>query len=227
MQDETRNLARTYESTTPHGEIVGKIGPRDLRRFEDIEPHLLADISSLLDVGCCSGDWLNFAVNHRRIQRHLGIDIAANRIAEAKRRFPHLSLEVATAEDLVSKEWSFDSVTCFEVLEHVPEWRDVFQSLFTVGRRQVLIAVPNNETIQYTPCVHCGKATPIYGHLHSFTGVSFPHVEGWTCRKSLLRDRGPIADWPHRIYQWLKPRWPWMIADYRKEFPSASTQPGE
>jgi ubiquinone/menaquinone biosynthesis C-methylase UbiE len=206
-----------YEQTLPDGKIFGEIGVRDIRRFEDTTKYVYSRVASLLDVGCCTGDWLNHITQNFDIKEHVGVDVAANRIAEAKRRYPDLNLKVGFAEELKFAQHSFDVVTCCEVLEHVPDWMKVFQSLFYFADKQVLITVPYCEEILHTVCIHCGESTPMYGHLRSYVEDTFPAVEGWSVRFSRIRDRSPLGTMARKVYRYLRPHYPWLLVDYRRD----------
>jgi len=205
-----------YEATADDGKCYGQITQRDRWRFRDTAKHVLMDATSLIDVGCFGGDWLAFILERRpSIQEHLGIDLSEKRIEEARGKFPHLNLRVAYAEKLDFAEARFDVVTCLEVLEHIPDWRVVLDSLFRLAARQVLITVPYRETLRQTPCIHCGRMTPIDGHLHSFSEKSFPELPGWVRHVRPLRVWDP--EWPlhFKLRRLVRPAYRWLLADYR------------
>lgn len=205
-----------YEQVLPDGRIYGEIGSRDIKRFEDTSKHICLDAESLLDVGCCCGHWLNFVCKHHTLKKHLGIDVAENRINEVKRLFPELNVKVCSTDELDLPEKSLDVVTCLEVLEHIPDWLKVFHSLFRFAAKQVLITVPYREEIRYTVCVNCGKLTPLYGHLRSYSEDSFPQVRGWSLNFAKIADKNPERPIFRKIYRFLRPSYPWILADYRR-----------
>jgi hypothetical protein len=62
-------------------------------------------------------------------------------------------------------------VCILEVLEHLPAQLQE-QGLDEADRALrangvLLISTPYKEQISYTPCVHCEKLTPLWGHLHT------------------------------------------------------------
>jgi ubiquinone/menaquinone biosynthesis C-methylase UbiE len=205
-----------YEEATTDGQPYGKIASLEVSRFKDTAAHLCRESESLLDVGCFCGEWLNYVTSkHKWIITHLGIDVAQNKIDEGKRLFPHLNLQCSYAEQLNSSAARFDIVTCLEVLEHIPDWQRVFESLFKLAKRQVIITVPYRESIIQTPCVHCGKLTPLYGHLRSYSEDNFPEVPGWKRSITKLRDKRDTM-LLKRIYRLIKPSYPWILIEYRK-----------
>lgn len=205
-----------YEQRLPDGKIWGEITNRDIKRFEDTSKHICPGAESLLDVGCFYGHWLNFICRRHTLKKHLGIDVAENRINEAKRLFPHLNVKVCSADELDLPEKSFDVITCLEVLEHIPDWLKVFHSLFRFAAKQVIITVPYREQIQYTVCVNCGKPTPLYGHLRSYSEDSFPEIRGWSLNFTKIRDKDPQGSFARKIYRFFKPHYPWLLVNYRR-----------
>jgi cyclopropane fatty-acyl-phospholipid synthase-like methyltransferase len=208
---------RIYEVRLASGKLYGQIGPRDIRRFEDTLKYISRDVESILDIGCSRGDWLHFVLTRRSFRRHLGIDVSHERVAEARDRFPDILFEEGYAETFQPEDRPFDLVTSLEVLEHIPDWESVFRSLFRLATRQVVVTVPHREKILQTPCIHCGKLTPLYGHLHTFTEESFPEIEGWRRRWTRLRDRDPRSSSLRKAYRVLRPRYPWLLVSYKKE----------
>ena len=203
-----------YEQTLSDGKIFGEIGPRDINRYRDTAQFIHSDAQSLLDVGCCTGEWLHHVCRIRELKEHLGVDVADNRIQEARRRYPALNLKTGYVEQLNLQDQSFDTVTCCEVLEHIDDWLSVFHSLFRYARLQVLITVPYRENIVETVCIHCGEATPLYGHLRSYTEETFPQVDGWNLRFGKIKDRNPRASNARRFYRFFRPHYPWLVASY-------------
>ena len=69
------------------------------------------------------------------------------------------------------REGSVDKVIMLEVLEHLPieSQRRLCKEIDMVLKKggTLIITVPYKEQITYTRCIHCGKLTPLWGHLHS------------------------------------------------------------
>lgn len=84
-----------YEARTSGGEIYGKIGPMDWNRFQQTAKFLPYSVDSIMDCGCDRGHWLSFITSNMPIKQHLGIDISAERIAEAKKTYPGLNVKAA------------------------------------------------------------------------------------------------------------------------------------
>ena len=97
---------------------------------------------SLLDVGTGIGQFLSLAkTSYREVY---GTEVSATAIAIAKEKYG-LDLFHGTIEELARQERTFDNITLFHVLEHVPDPRAMLEtchSLLAAGGCMV-IAVPN------------------------------------------------------------------------------------
>jgi len=211
---EAKTNKAVYEVRSSDGEIYGVIGPRDWDRFRQTLAFVPPDARSLLDCGCDRGNWLDYVCRLRKLEDHMGVDVSAERIGEARTRYPHLHVEAGYLEDLHIKERSYDIVTALEVLEHIPEWAAVLDRLLTIAQRRVIVTVPYREQIIQTVCIHCARLTPLYGHLHSFSEESFPARPGWRLSFGYIRDRGIGASLARRVYRILRPRRAWLVAVY-------------
>ncbi len=97
---------------------------------EEIERYLrfiVPEGSSVLEIGCATGDLLNAL----RPGRGLGIDISPKMIEEARKKFPHLEFRVDDLEDLKVKE-KFDYVILFETIGHVEDIQKALRQLHKV-----------------------------------------------------------------------------------------------
>lgn len=205
---------QAYETKDESGRIYGAIGPRDWDRFRQTLAYIPEDTKSLLDAGCDRGHWLNYATARRQLELHLGVDISEGRIAEAQRHYPHLHFQAGILEQLNIPAGSFEVVTCLEVLEHIPEWEAVLQKLLSIAARRVVVTVPYREKRLETICVHCGRLTPLYGHLRSYDEASFPSVPGWRLSLHFIKDYGICLGLRTRLYRAIRPRRGWLVAQY-------------
>jgi len=216
MNDFAITESDIYEKSLPNGSIYGKIGEQGIKRFVDTAKHICLNAESILDVGCGNGDWLYFICQRLSIKKHLGIDVSKSRINNANKFFPELNVKACSITELELLEKSFDVVTCLEVLEHVPDWIQLFNLLFRFASKQVLITVSYREKIKYTECIHCGKLTPMYGHLRSYSEESFPQVLGWSLSFAKIREKDPNINRLRRIYHFFRPHYPWLLVNYRR-----------
>lgn len=95
--------------------------------MQDVERALLRAIADagqplagarVLDVGCGSGYFLHRLREYGAGECH-GIDLMENRIAEGRKRYPALHLQVGSATELPFEDGEFDLVTQFTCLSSI------------------------------------------------------------------------------------------------------------
>ena len=125
----------------------------------------------VLDIGCAEGFITSYLSDASFV---VGLDRSRGSLLIAKKRVtqPNIDFILADATALPLRVSSFDKVIVPEVLEHLPKekqgslCREVEKVL--KDNKVLIVTVPYEEHILYTYCIHCGKATPIWGHLCSF-----------------------------------------------------------
>ena len=98
---------------------------------------------SVLDVGCGSG-WMYENFKREKIPiKYKGVDLTKNFIEGAKIDFPEAEFEVQDARTLKERDRSFDVVTLYHVLEHLPRlgWREAIQEALRVTRKLVVVTI--------------------------------------------------------------------------------------
>ena len=105
------------------------------QRWAAIEEHLG---ESFLDVGCGNGSYVLKLAN--RVDAR-GVDVEEYESWSARRE----RFQIADAADLPFEDSGFDTVVCFEVIEHVPDPVKVLKELARVARKYVIVSVPNCE----------------------------------------------------------------------------------
>ena len=100
----------------------------------------------LLDVGCGPGFFLAYAGNYYDIY---GVDISEYAIREAKKRVPAAKLQIGSATHLYYKRDYFDVVTCFDLLEHLPDPELAVEEFNRVlsDKGVLIIRVPNINSL--------------------------------------------------------------------------------
>ena len=134
-------------------------------RYKRVQPYIMGN--TVLDVGCGMGGFLSLVAREYEV---LGIEVNAEKDAQTNK---DLNSGVTILSDIESglplRDESVDTVTCLEVLEHLHDPRGALEELARVARRRVIVTVPFEETIKTELCIHCGRRTPYWGHLHTFT----------------------------------------------------------
>lgn len=126
---------------------------------------------SVLDVGCGEG----FIANHLSgCDFVIGIDRSKVSLSVARQNVtqPNLDFVLADVTALPFNANSFDKVMLLEVLEHLTEEEQerLSDEVDRVVKKSgtILVSAPYKEQITHTTCIHCGRLTPLWGHLHSF-----------------------------------------------------------
>ena len=92
----------------------------------------------IIDVGCGNGEYVKYF--HQNGYQSFGVDYKA---------FPSWNENVNLFErkDIHNlsdfDDASFDSIICFEVLEHVDDVEEILRQFFRICRKNVIISVPN------------------------------------------------------------------------------------
>jgi ubiquinone/menaquinone biosynthesis C-methylase UbiE len=124
----------------------------------------------VLDIGCAEG----FTTSHLlKAGFVVGLDVSKNSllVAREKVRQSNVQFVCADATLLPIRTGAFKKIVMLEILEHLPE--DAQKKLCEEADRVLnengvlIVSVPYKEEITYTKCIHCGKLTPLWGHLHS------------------------------------------------------------
>jgi SAM-dependent methyltransferase len=104
---------------------------------------LPAHVGRLLDVGCASGYFtVHFA---RRADQTWAVDVDEADLAEARRAYPGIYFQMASAANLPFPIASFDVVIMLDVLEHVPDDRAALAEVSRVTRPGgvLILSVPH------------------------------------------------------------------------------------
>jgi len=151
--------------------LRGRAKHKQRRRAEVTRMLLNARNGDLvLDVGCSEGFVDSFLV--KGVGLLVGVDTNPESISVAKSKVtqPNICFVLADIVSLPFKSNCFNKVALLEVLEHLPrETQEAgISEVDRILKREgiLVISVPHKEQITYTRCIHCGKLTPLWGHLH-------------------------------------------------------------
>ncbi len=118
----------------------------------------------VLDIGCWTGLYANYAVNYAK--EVVGIDPGTEAISFAKSFVPKAKFMVGTTEKLPFKDGSFDVVTLYDVIEHIPNGTEE-QAISEINRvlksnGKIIITTPNKNFLS----ILMDPAYFLYGHRH-------------------------------------------------------------
>jgi len=104
---------------------------------------------NILDIGCHSGmltnlihDWTNASVT--------GIDISEKSVQYAKVKYPRVNFIAKDVQSgLPFSDKTFELITCFDILEHLPKLDQVLAEIRRVlkNRGEIIISVPNENLL--------------------------------------------------------------------------------
>lgn len=157
---------------------------RQKRRAQLVTSYLKkSHVKRILDIGSAEGYATSFISITKAFV--VGIEINMESLRIAKEKVKNIEFINASIDNLPFREGVFDAVCILEVLEHLEieiqkkGLEDVDRILCNKGN--LVISVPYKESIIQTKCIHCGKDTPLYGHLHSLSELDIqkilPHAD--------------------------------------------------
>jgi len=119
--------------------------------------------NTILDLGCGYGAYsLALAAEGRQC---FGSDVNMKYLASASVS----GLPVVAVDSVLPfPDRSFDTVMLLEVIEHVPQLENILREAFRVARRNVLVTVPNSESLN-----RLQENDVTYGHMLSSDHVHF------------------------------------------------------
>ena len=141
--------------------------PDYVERRDRVCEMLPGDVTSILDVGCGTGDVADHIASRKPGLRVVGVDPSMSALKYpsvrcAQGELPHLPFPAA----------SFDTVLCLQVLEHLEDaaFEAARTELLRVAARYLLIGVPYRETLQskMIRCADCGARSHADGHVRRF-----------------------------------------------------------
>jgi len=142
----------------------------------DIAPE---QVVTILDVGCGEGTNTAFLAEVFAHADITGIDFSSEGIRIANMHYAREKLHFRfDDESFVLKNYQFDLITSFDVLEHIHDWQAFLIDMSNAANKYILLAVPT------------GKMRPFeikVGHLRNFKSneiESFLAARGWRVKEA-------------------------------------------
>jgi len=98
---------------------------------------IIHNISSVLDVGCASGKFIDLLRDLGTDPEYVGIDITASNIESAKHIYPSASFHHINALDYTSEK-TFDLVNATGVCQHEPAYEKLIEKMVALSHKYVL-----------------------------------------------------------------------------------------
>jgi methionine biosynthesis protein MetW len=140
-----------------------------------IATEVIEDGSSVLDVGCGSGEFLRYLGRHRPGCVLRGVDLSPVAVGIARAEGLDAAVLDIEQDDLAAEA---DYVTCFEVIEHLAHAEVALDRLMGAARRKVIVSVPN------VGFVGCRVRLGVFGRFPTTCCVFHlrEHLRYWTVR---------------------------------------------
>ena len=125
-------------------QCIDKFAAKTLDDFFDSEHHFLKQMtgnaSSVLDIGCASGHFLQLLRSYFETIEYMGVDIMEGMIEHARTFYPEARFLTANALTLDLDE-TFDIVNATGVFQHEPGIKELLQRMIDWSNRYVLFDV--------------------------------------------------------------------------------------
>lgn len=133
----------------------------------------------ILDAGCGEGHLIEKMHSANNTHQYFGADITAGALKKARIRCPYATLRQTDLSDMVFDDNYFDVVVCTETIEHIPEYRDVFNEFKRVLRNggELIITFPNEIPWTIARFFLGRRPIKVSDHINSF----YP----WTIRQAI------------------------------------------
>lgn len=164
---------RDFDDYDDYWEQRGAIGTVFERWVRTVDE--LPEEGSLLDFGCGSGEFLAYLRSRRPNLKVKGVDYSAKSVEMVRRAGFDADVLDILRDDLEDK---FDFITCFEVLEHIPEAEKAMRKLRQACAKRMYVSVPN------VGCIGCRLRLGLFGRFPTTRCIMHikEHVRFWTVR---------------------------------------------
>lgn len=156
-----------YERPTMWEKSLFSENQHQIKRFDETEKLIPKDVTSLLDVGCGNGAFLERFKKYNPDVKVMGLE--RSKVATDMNYFSSKPC-VGNIDSIPFSDNSFDIVSALEVIEHLPyrTYEIGLKELERVAKEYIIISVPYKELRSKALCPYCQcYFNPDY-HLRSF-----------------------------------------------------------
>jgi ubiquinone/menaquinone biosynthesis C-methylase UbiE len=138
---------------------------RNMSRYNFVAPHAGG---RCLDIGCGRG--YGFTYLKSKCSSCTGLDSSEEFLEEARAEYPGISFVNQSAEALPFADASFDTITSFEVIEHVEDDKDFLGEIVRVSAPRALVAISTPNRLVASG----GRNKPLNKfHVREYTAEEF------------------------------------------------------
>lgn len=160
----------------------------DKERMKNTVKIVPKDVSTVADIGCGNGFFVNNLSKITRIKKIVGIDINPIALKHVK-----TTKKIGNIAEIPLKTNSYDLVTSLEVIEHldVNDYKKALQELTRVSKKYILVSVPFEEDIEsnFIKCPSCKTQYNPNSHKRTFdeaTMLGLFKDSGYECVNLIL-----------------------------------------
>lgn len=140
---------------------------KEQRRFLETRQLIPADSESLCDCGCGNGAFLKFLEDDGWSGHLTGVERSPLAI---RKKICSAQVAAGDLQLLPFADGAFHTVSCLEVLEHLPcqTYEKSLKELERVSARYILVSVPYREQRWFVSCPYCDCSYSPYYHVRVF-----------------------------------------------------------
>ncbi|MBF0457106.1 MAG: class I SAM-dependent methyltransferase [Nitrospirae bacterium] len=177
---------------------------------------------NVLDIGCGFG-WFPLNCLSRGVKSIVGLEISEDSLSIAKKYLisEKLSLNIGIATDLAFDNDSFDTVTAWDVIEHIPLKTEeaMFKEVYRVLKHNGVFYMSTPHSSLF--CTIFDPAWWLMGHRHYSQNELVSIAEDNGFKVELFEIRGDWWDlatiWNLYISKWIFRRKPFFYSYFRKQ----------
>ena len=160
--------------------------PANKLRIKFTSDYIPSDVTSLADIGCGNGIFVNYLKVNKS-----NLDILAVDRSIAALKFVQTNKIHGDINDIPLNDMSYDCISCLEVIEHLPVavYKGALKELARISKKYLIISVPYNENLEaeHTQCPSCKAIFNKDLHMRSYNDnmiINLMNEFGFKCEKT-------------------------------------------